>query len=67
MTKYQETWFKAGYYDNQCGEHPEAFCQEKWPEMIIDLSWSDSPFTLLVEHFPFYKQGVIKAYNEKNK
>lgn len=67
MTKYQKTWFEEGYNDNQHGEHPEAFCQEKWPDFIIDWSWSDSPFTFLIEHFSFYKQGVTKAYNEKKK
>jgi hypothetical protein len=66
MTKYQKIWFEEGYNDNQHGEHPDAICQEKWPDFIIDWRWSDSSF-LLVEHFPFYKQGATKAYNEKNK
>jgi hypothetical protein len=65
MTKYQKLWFEEGYYDNQHGEHPEAFCQEKWMNSINDCGWGGKQFTLIVENFPFYKQGAIKAYNEK--
>jgi hypothetical protein len=67
MTKYQKLWFEEGYYDNQQGEHPEAFCQEKWMKSIYDCGWGGEQFTMIVEHFPFYKQGATKAYNEKNK
>lgn len=67
MKKYQKLWFEEGYYDNQQGEHPEAICQERWSDFVIDCDWADTTFTFLVEHFPFYKQGATKAYNEKNK
>jgi len=67
MTKYQKIWYKEGYDNNQQGEHPEAICQERWSDFVIDCDWADTTFTFLVEHFPFYKQGATKAYNEKNK
>jgi hypothetical protein len=67
MDKIQKLWYDGGYRDNQQGEHPEAICQEKWLNFIIECGWDNTPFTFLIEHFPFYKQGVIKAYNEKNK
>jgi hypothetical protein len=34
---------------------------------IYDCGWGGEQFTMIVEHFPFYKQGATKAYNEKNK
>ena len=68
MTKYQKLWFEEGYNINQQGEHPEAICQEKWLDFVeIDCDCSHTPITSLIENFPFYKQGVTKAYNEKNK
>jgi hypothetical protein len=68
MALYKKVWFNAGYRDNQKNtENPEAICQEEWSRMVDEVENSSYSFTFLVEHFPFYKQGVTKAYNEKNK
>ena len=63
MTKIEKIWFDTGYNSNHCGEHPEAICQERWLSFIE--FGRDVP--TLVKYFPFYKQGVTKAFNEKNK
>jgi hypothetical protein len=59
MDKIQKKWFKFGYNDAQSGEHPDALCQEAWMKNL------SHPMETLITYFPFYKQGVIKAYNEK--
>ena len=60
-SEIQKQWFNTGYKDAQSGEHPEALCQEVW--MLNDFQSMET----LMSYFPFYKQGAIKAYNEKNK
>lgn len=62
MAKYQKDWFNWGYADNHKGEHPYAVCQTAWMDFIDGLD----DMTFLVNHFPFYKKGTIKAFNEKN-
>jgi hypothetical protein len=63
MTIMQKVWFKSGYNLNQHGEYPEAISQEMW--MFFIKNGKD--IKTLITYFPFYKQGIIKAYNEKNK
>lgn len=67
MRKIEKSWFNDGYHNNQHGEHPEAFCQKEWGEFLTKCCERENPFIFLVKHFPFYKQGATKAYNEKNK
>ena len=59
MTKIEKLWFDTGYNRNQCLRNIEAICQERWLPFI--------EFGRDVPYFPFYKQGVTKTFNEKNK
>ena len=62
MTKEQKAWFDSGFA-GQIAEklHPDQLLQDCWGFLLKQVDNGAIKWSTVVENFPSYKAGVLKA------